>query len=255
MDGTVALVTGAGSGIGRATAHAFAARGARVALVDIDEEAAQTSAAGLDVETLVLAIDMRDGAAVRSMVSRTLARFGRLDFFHNNAGIAGPTVALHDVSDTEWDSVMDINLRGTWLGLKAVVPHMRSVGRGAIVNTASVAGTAGFRHLAPYCASKAGVIALTRVAALENGAMGIRVNAVCPGMIATPMAEGLIDGPSPSNRLGAPTEIAEGVVWLCSESATYVNGTCLTIDGGWTAAAPPRRARPLSTEEPNRSEE
>jgi NAD(P)-dependent dehydrogenase (short-subunit alcohol dehydrogenase family) len=145
--------------------------------------------------------------------------------------------------------VLDVNLRGVWLGLKHVLPHMRRRKLGAVVNTASVAGMRGFGGLAAYCASKAAVISLTQVAAIENARLGIRVNALCPGMVATPLAlpggEGETPpaGPYPSGRMGSPVNVAAAAVWLCSDAAAYVNGTSLPVDGGWMAAAAPRSAR------------
>jgi NAD(P)-dependent dehydrogenase (short-subunit alcohol dehydrogenase family) len=246
MEDKAVLVTGGGSGIGLATAQAFAAAGARVVVADVDAERAQSAVAELGERGLAVRADMSVARQVEALVAAALERFGAIDCFHNNAGIGGEPAELHELTEAQWARVMDVNLRGAWLGLKHVLPHMRARRRGAVVNTASVAGRSGSARLAPYCASKAGVLALTQVAAIENAHLGIRVNAVAPGLVATPLlagADGESGGPFPAGRLGAPEEVAAAVVWLCSDAASFVNGTALTVDGGWTSTLGPRRPR------------
>jgi NAD(P)-dependent dehydrogenase (short-subunit alcohol dehydrogenase family) len=239
MDGRVALVTGGGSGIGRASAIAFARRGAAVVVADLNGEGAEETArlAGDAVTTFVG--DTAEGSVVEQLVAECVRRHGRLDYVHNNAGVRGHGL-LHDISEQDWDAVNRVNLRGAWLVLKHALRAMHAQGGvGAIVNTASVGGERALFGTGAYCASKAGVVMLTRVAAVENGA-GIRVNAVAPGPVATPMTadyQRVGGGPPPSQRLALPEEVAEAAVWLCSDAASYVNGVCLTVDGGWTAAA------------------
>jgi NAD(P)-dependent dehydrogenase (short-subunit alcohol dehydrogenase family) len=175
------------------------------------------------------------------------ARVGAVRAVHNNAGITMDDSELHEVSVDLWDRLMSINLRGAWLVLAEAIRRMRETDGGAIVNTASVAALAAVPGRGPYSVSKAGIVMLTRAAALENGEHGIRVNAVAPGPIATGMAlqappgGGEPVGPPPSHRLGQPEEVAAAVVWLCSGAASYVSGACLTVDGGWTTSIPARR--------------
>jgi NAD(P)-dependent dehydrogenase (short-subunit alcohol dehydrogenase family) len=244
FSGKVALVTGGGSGIGLASATELAARGAHVVVADVDAERARAAVDGLPGELDVIAADVADAGQVASMIAGIVQRLGALDLVHNNAGLTGGGPELHELTESQWDRVLDVNLKGCWLVLKHALEPMRRQGSGAIVNTASVAGRFGFRGLAAYCASKAGVIALTQVAAVENARFGIRVNAVSPGMVATPLTAGDgKGGPFPAGRQGTPQEIATAVRWLCSDEATYVNGTCLDVDGAWTATAGPRRAK------------
>ena len=245
MKGKVALVTGAGSGIGQATALAFARCGAKVAVVDVNKEGGAetvehiTSAGG---ESLFIEADVAHEAQVREMVEQTVAAFGRLDYAHNNAGIDGEQAPLAEQSLENWDRVIAINLSGVFYGMKHEIPAMLANGGGAIVNTASVAGLKGFANIAPYVASKHGVAGLTKAAVADYGTSGIRFNALCPGVIATPMVAhfmeenpDLIDaviGNTPMARTGQPNEMAEVVVWLCSDEASYVNGHMFAADGG-----------------------
>jgi NAD(P)-dependent dehydrogenase (short-subunit alcohol dehydrogenase family) len=242
--GKVALVTGGGSGIGLASAAELAACGARVVVADIDAERARSAVDGLDGDFEVVAADVANAGQVAALIDGLLERHGALDLVHNNAGLTGGGPELHELGEDDWDRVLGVNLKGGWLVLKHALAPMRRQRSGAIVNTASVAGRFGFRGLGAYCASKAGVIALTKVAAVENAPFGIRVNAVSPGMVATPLTAGDgAGGPFPAGRQGTPQEIAAAVRWLCSDEAAYVNGTCLDVDGGWTATAGPRRTK------------
>ena len=246
--GKVALATGAGSGIGRATALAFAKAGARVAVNDRnadggDETVAQIKAAGGDA-VLVIA-DVSNAEDVDRMVAETVDHFGRLDFAFNNAGIEGTASQLAETSESEWNKVIAVNLTGTWLCLRAELRHMLAEESGVIVNCASVAGLVGFPTLAPYVASKHGVIGLTKTAALEVAGSGVRVNAVCPGVIDTEMversigtgeqADAAVAAMEPVGRMGRPEEIASAVLWLCSSGAGFVTGEALVVDGGFVA--------------------
>jgi NAD(P)-dependent dehydrogenase (short-subunit alcohol dehydrogenase family) len=247
FSGKVALVTGGGSGIGRASCRAFAQAGARVVVADIDvdggEETAQMirSAGG---EAIVVQVDVTRTADVEALVAQTVAAYGRLDYAHNNAGIVGPLVPLHEYPDDAWDRVLAVNLTGVFLCLKHEVRLMRGQGHGAIVNTASVAGLRGAPHLPGYGASKHGVVGLTRAAATAYAKDGIRVNAVCPGYIETPMLERTRHAAPDRAKfearvaafepmgVGTPEEVAAVVIWLCSEAAAHVTGVALPVDGG-----------------------
>lgn len=248
LSGKVALVTGAGSGIGRATALAFAREGAKVVVSDIvvagGHETVQLirQAGG---EATFIAADVAQTADVEGLIQHTVATYGRLDCAHNNAGIEGQAARVGDDSDENWDRVIAINLTGVRLCMKYEIRQMLAQGSGAIVNTSSGAGLVGIRGSSAYVASKHGVIGLTKTAALEYAKSGIRVNAVCPGVIQTPMVERLTLGhpraaqalevAHPIGRSGKPEEIAEAVVWLCSESASFVTGHALSVDGGYVA--------------------
>lgn len=248
FEGKVALVTGAGSGIGLATARAFAEAGAAVVLADMDEEpvnvaADKLTAAGRDA--IAVRCDVTDDAEVASMVARTASRFGRLDAAFNNAGIMQRRVDTAEIEGDEWDRVIAVNLRGVWSCMKHELRQMLRNGGGAIVNCSSLGGVVGNPGLAAYHAAKHGVLGLTKTAALEYAARGIRINAVCPGSIDTPMAQSLTGGDpavlkdlvklEPIGRLGKPEEIAAAVLWLCSPGASYVIGHPLLVDGGYTA--------------------
>ena len=241
----IALVTGAGSGIGRASALAFAREGARVAVVDIaaaggEETVALIKKAGGDA--MFIQTDVSRAAQVEAMVNQVVATYGRLDYAHNNAGGTGNRFFTHEYSERDWDDVINVNLKGVWLCLKYEIAVMLKGGGGAIVNTASTAGLLGFRKGAAYAASKHGVIGLTKAAAIEYASKGIRVNAVCPGLVRTPpVLKQMGTDPenmkrftsfAPINRLGNPEEIAEAVVWLCSDAASFVTGHALVADGG-----------------------
>jgi NAD(P)-dependent dehydrogenase (short-subunit alcohol dehydrogenase family) len=245
MAGRVALVTGGGGGIGRATSLAFARRGARVAVLDINGDlAAQTvkeiKAIGGSAEVFI--VDVSDAASVQSAVGAVVDRFGRLDFAHNNAGVEGEVTRLADVTEADWNRVIGINLTGVWLCLRAEIWAMSGRG-GAIVNTASASGlVARPGGLSTYVASKHGVVGLTKAAAVDYAADGIRVNAVLPGPIATPFTEDLpqevkdkLLSLTPIRRFAQPEEVAESVVWLCSDAASYMAGATLAVDGGVVA--------------------
>jgi NAD(P)-dependent dehydrogenase (short-subunit alcohol dehydrogenase family) len=246
--GKVALVTGASSGIGRATALAFAREGAKVVISDVvvdggNETVQLIKKAG--GEAIFVKADVAQAADVESLVQQTVATYGRLDCAHNNAGISGPLTTVTDTAESKWDRVIAINLKGVWLCLKYELQHMSKQGSGAVVNTASGAGLVGIAGASAYVASKHGVLGLTKTAALEYAKHGIRVNAVCPGVIETPMVQRLTDRhPSaaeamvaghPIGRVGKPEEIAEAVIWLCSEAASFVTGLAMSVDGGYVA--------------------
>lgn len=246
--GQVALVTGAGSGMGLATARAFAASGAAVALADLDASALKTATDDLTAaghQVLPLTCDVSDEDQVAAMVDRTVATFGRLDTAYNNAGIQIPPSDAADEPAEQFDRVNAINLRGVWAGMKHELRHMRAQGSGAIVNCSSLGGLVGLPGRASYHASKHGVIGLTTSAALEYAPRGIRINAVCPGTIDTPMVSDMItkgeldraeaEANQPINRLGTAEEIAQAVLWLCSPGASFVIGVALPVDGGYVA--------------------
>jgi NAD(P)-dependent dehydrogenase (short-subunit alcohol dehydrogenase family) len=248
MDAKVALVTGAAAGIGRATAFAFAAEGASVAVVDTEEQRGGAVAEEIRQaggRALFIPADVSQAELVTAMVGATMSRFGRLDFAFNNAGIEGDPGPIELCSDQNWDRTLAVNLTGVFLCMRAEIPAIRdSGGQGAIVNCASIAGLNGFPGLAAYVASKHGVNGLTRSAALELAADGIRVNSVCPGAIETEMIQRIkVEQPEliertvaahPLGRLGQPEEIAACVIWLCSTGAGFVTGQAIAVDGGYT---------------------
>ena len=253
MRGKVALVTGAASGIGYATALAFARAGARVTLADLDParvEAAARAIAGesrdAGGETTSVRADVSNAADVRAMVDHTVQTFGGLDFAFNNAGIEGALASTADYPDDVWQRVLAVNLTGVFLCMKQEIAALRARGGGAIVNNASILGVVGFAHAPAYTAAKHGVLGLTKVAALELATERIRVNAVCPGFIETPMvmergvhagadaaAYEAIAALHPMHRLGKSEEIASAVLWLCSDGASFVTGEHLLVDGGY----------------------
>jgi len=241
----VIVVTGGGGGIGRATAERFASEGARVGLVDVDEAALKASVGAVERaggEALAIVADVTQSADVRRYVDATLKHFGAIDFFHNNAGVLGALAPLVDYPEETFDRVLAVNVRGVWLGMKYVAPAMRTPGA-CIVNTASIAGLMGSRHLAAYTASKHAVIGLTKTGALELAPRGIRVNAICPAPIETNMVKALEAGAGstarerltatlPLRRFGEPAEVAALVAFLCSNDAAYITGGIYTVDGG-----------------------
>src|SRR5215831_11296018 len=230
LSGRAALITGAASGIGRASALAFAAAGASVALVDID-------AGGL-AETAAAARKFGPPAAVTAAVARTVEVFGRLDAAHNNAGVPGPYAPLDEYTEADFLRVVQVDLVGVWRCMRAEIRHMRTQRTGAIVNTSSMLGAAAMPDNGAYVAAKHGVHGLTRAAALELGGTGIRVNAIAPGVTRTGMTSAVSDEllrSVPLGRIAEPEEIAAAAVWLCSPEASYITGSVLAADGGWLA--------------------
>ena len=250
--GKVALITGGTTGIGRDTAILFAKSGAKIVVsgrreAEGNETINLVRAAGGD--GLFVKSDVSKSADVRSLVQKTVEKFGRLDLAFNNAGVEGQWKPIIEQSEEDWDSVININLKGTWLCLKYEILQMLKQGSpGAIVNMSSVAGLMGSAGAAIYVASKHGVIGLTRTVALEYASKGIRVNAVCPAVIETAMADRAFPAPEikkrllamhPIGRFGKPTEIAEAVLWLCSSKSSFVTGHYITLDGGMLAGPNP----------------
>jgi NAD(P)-dependent dehydrogenase (short-subunit alcohol dehydrogenase family) len=248
MQGKVAMVTGASTGIGRAAALAFAREGAHVALADVDRERGEETAAaveGLGVDAIFIRADVSDGSSVADLVRGTVDRLGRLDFAFNNAGIEGMQAPTADCTIENWNRTIAVNLTGVFLCMREEIPRMLDHGGGVIVNNSSVAGLVGFAGIPAYAASKHGILGLTKTAALEYATRGIRVNAVCPGVIDTEMITRFTHGDAavadqlleaePVERLGAPSEIADAVIWLCSERASFVTGHALAVDGGFVA--------------------
>jgi NAD(P)-dependent dehydrogenase (short-subunit alcohol dehydrogenase family) len=247
FDGKVALITGAASGIGRASALAFAHEGARVAIADIDEsEGIRTAqlAEKEGVESCFIKTDVSSSAQVRTMVDTAVAKFGRLDYAHNNAGIVGAGVNIADMEEDTWNRGINSMLTGVFFCMKYELPHMLEAKRTAIVNTSSGAGLIGFPGMANYVASKHGVLGLTKTAALEYAAQNVRINAVCPGTTRSRMVDEWMRGDTaleqevsrlhPVNRIAEPEEIAAAVLWLCSDEASFMVGHALVVDGGYT---------------------
>ena len=251
LEGKSALVTGGASGIGRATALAFAREGARVAVADIVQDAAQRTVTEIEAmggQAMAIACDVTDDDAVKAMIAATVDAFGSLDCAFNNAGIAPYQVnaggqKIADVAPEAWRRLIDVNLTGVWLCLRHEVAQMRAQGSGGvIINTASILGLVGTATSSAYVAAKHGVVGLTKVAAADHAEDNIRVNAVCPGYIETPMTEETmrrrgerIMARVPMARMGKAAEIAEAVVWLCSPKASFVTGVSWAVDGGYTA--------------------
>jgi NAD(P)-dependent dehydrogenase (short-subunit alcohol dehydrogenase family) len=250
FEGKVALVTGAASGIGRASARAFARHGAAVLVCDVDEAGGHetveliSAAGGTGAFQLV---DVSREADVIGAVDAAVQRYGQLDFAHNNAGVVGLQARIEETSLASWESVMDVNLTGVFLCLKYEIAHMASRGSGAIVNTASISGLGASPMMVAYTASKHGVVGLTRVVAYDYAARGIRINAICPGVTRTPMMEAwiggdpaieaLMDASEPIGRMATADEMADATIWLCSERSSFVTGIALPVDGGLTALA------------------
>jgi len=246
----VAVITGAGSGMGNAAALLFAAEGAAVAAVDIDAAAAEQTASeivGNGGKSIGIGVDVSDSAEVQGMFDRAVAHFGRLDIVYNNAGTIEKSELLHEIGDDEFARVLDVNLLGVFYGIKYAVPHLMKSGGGAIINTASVAGLKAFTGKAAYTASKAAVIAMTQVAGMQYGRHKIRVNCICPGIIYTGMSRqvhreqfgkeldpGIKGRISALGRIGMPEDIARVALFLASDDAAFVTGAPFIVDGGYT---------------------
>jgi len=245
--GKVAFVTGAANGIGRAAALAFAHEGASVVAADVSEQGNQDTARMIEEaggRALAVRCDVSRAGDVKAALDRAVETFGRLDFALNNAGVEQPITATADLAEKDWDRIVDINLRGVFLCMRHEIPLMLKQGGGVIVNTSSGAGVKGFAGQAAYCAAKHGVVGLTRATALDYAKANIRVNAVCPGIIETPMMDRFSGGTpegrerviaqEPVGRMGKPEEIASAVLWLCSDAAAFMVGHAMVMDGGQT---------------------
>ncbi len=243
FEGKVALVTGAASGIGRGSAQAFAREGADVVVADVNEDGGRETVELIEDEggrAKFFKADISKAGDVKALVDQSVVTFGRLDYAHNNAGVLGKARPVHETDEADWDRLIGINLKGVWLCMKYEVPHMLEHG-GAIVNTSSTAGLVGMQALSAYAASKHGVAGLTKSAALDYAKLGIRVNAVCPGGVDTPLVRNIEDPKSfPPQampvmpRFGTPEDIANAVIWLCSDDSSYVTGHLLVVDGAMT---------------------
>jgi NAD(P)-dependent dehydrogenase (short-subunit alcohol dehydrogenase family) len=244
----VALVTGGGSGIGRATAIAFARTGAKVVVGDVLMEGADETCRQirqLGGECIAVPCDVSKSTDVKTLVEKTITTYGRLDYAFNNAGVEGSVAPVTDWSEEMWDRVCDVNLKGVWLCMKYEIPEMLKQGHGAIVNSSSISGLVGSPGLSGYTASKHGVVGVTKCVALEYAKVGIRINAVCPASIQTPLIDRVIlahpkmkaflENAQPIGRTGTAEEVAAAVVWLCSDASSYITGIALAIDGGVSA--------------------
>jgi NAD(P)-dependent dehydrogenase (short-subunit alcohol dehydrogenase family) len=252
VKGKIALVTGAGAGIGRATAMLFATEGAKVVVSDIDPASGNETVALIEKnggEAKFIKADVSKSKDVTALIKSAVDHYGRIDCACNNAGIEGKVVPFHAQSEGNFDAIISVNVKGVFLCLKQEIEHMRNNGGGTIVNLSSVAGLIGFPGLSPYVASKHAVIGMTKNAALEYAKEGIRVNAICPGGIDTRMLDSLAEQASgggmstdemmdplhPMGRIGTPQEVAELIVWLCSDRSSFITGTAVPVDGGYTS--------------------
>ena len=248
LEGKVSLITGGGSGIGKASALAFAREGSKVVVADVNVDGGDETVRLIQDtggEATFVRADVSNASDVSAMVDHAVQTYNRLDCAFNNAGVSGGPGRIHEYTEDDWSRVLDINLTGVWLCLKYEIIQMLNQGGGAIVNTASVLGLVGGSRSPAYGATKHGVVGLTKTAAVDYAQSGIRVNAVCPGYIRTPMIEqGILLDPGgeervvsrhPMHRLGTPEEVAETVVWLCSDAASFVTGHAMAVDGGYVA--------------------
>lgn len=246
FENKVAIVTGGSFGIGRAAAIAFAKRGAKVVIADcVEDTETLKNIRSFGGDAIFIKCDVSRDEDVKQLVEKTVSHYGRLDFAFNNAGIEGSSAPTHECTNENWDRTIGINLKGVWLCMKYEIQQMLKQGKGAIVNNASIAGLVGFQNIPAYVASKHGVIGLTKNAALEYAKLGIRVNVVCPGVIKTPMidrftgkdkqVEKQFESMEPVGRLGQPEEVAEAVIWLCSDASSFITGDSIPVDGGWVA--------------------
>ena len=250
LDGKVAVITGAGSGMGRATAELFAEEGARVLVMDRFEERAQDAAATIGEAAVAFTGDVSQGEDVQAMYTAAVEAFGGINIIYNNAGIGGREENVRDCPEEVFDEIMAINLKGVWLGMKYGIPHLQRAGGGSIISTASVAGLSGLSGIAAYCASKGGVISLTRTVAGEFASSGVRVNCICPGAIATRIGDNS-RGPEdpdrmarrrernatahPLGRSGEGSDIPQAALYLASDESSFMTGQAIVVDGGWTA--------------------
>ncbi|MEW8971905.1 SDR family NAD(P)-dependent oxidoreductase [Mesobacillus jeotgali] len=244
FENKTAIITGGASGIGRAAALRFAHEGAQVVIGDLNVDGGRATAGLIEEQggsALFAEINVSDSKQMKELISVTVETFGKLDILFNNAGIGNPNVKSVDLAEEEWDQIIDINLKGVFLGIKYAVPEMKKTGGGAIINTSSLLGIKGQKYLAAYNASKAGIILLTKNAALEYGRDGIRVNAIAPGVIDTKIIDGwknderkwpIISRANALGRIGTPEEVADAVLFLASDEASFITGATLSVDGG-----------------------
>lgn len=248
FSGKVAFITGASTGIGQSTAKMFAEAKSSVVMIDVNEEIGQKNLLSLQelgVKVKFIKCDVSKSNEVKAALDKTMEIFGRLDFAFNNAGIEGTQAFTENSEEANWDRVININLKGVWNCMRYQIPLMKKQGGGAIVNCSSIAGLIGFPGIPAYVASKHGVIGLTKTAALECAKENIRINAVCPGVIQTPMIDRFVHGEAqirqqlvagePIGRVGQPDEVGAAVLWLCSEGASFITGDAIPVDGGWVA--------------------
>jgi NAD(P)-dependent dehydrogenase (short-subunit alcohol dehydrogenase family) len=249
LQNKVAVVTGSSSGIGKAAAELLAQEGTKVVIADVDVQCGEAVAEQIRQsggDAMFVRTDVSNEVDVQALISKTVRTYGRLDFGINNAGVGGVSAPTADYSEVEWRRVIDINLTGVWLCMKYEIPALLAAGGGAIVNVASILGQVGFANAPAYVAAKHGVIGLTKTAAIEYASQGVRVTAVCPAFIATPMLEhagikegsdlyNMVAGMHPMKRLGTPEEVADLITWLCSDGASFVTGNPILVDGGYVA--------------------